>query len=135
MSRLHAFLNPVVRSKEKEVVISDRFVDENGELMTFKIRALTQEENEAITRKATHTRMVNGHMQDYIDHVDFTRRTVVLATLDPDFSSKEACDACGVMDPLDVPSKMLFSGEFNRLAKEITELSGLSLDAGEQAKK
>ena len=39
MSRLSAFLHPVPVQQEKEVVISDRFVDENGNVVPFKIRA------------------------------------------------------------------------------------------------
>lgn len=50
MSKLSAFLHPVTTSEEKEVVISNRFQDESGQPVPFKIRALTQEENDAITR-------------------------------------------------------------------------------------
>ena len=53
MSKLSAFLHPVTTSEEKEVVISNRFQDESGQPVPFKIRALTQEENDAITRQAT----------------------------------------------------------------------------------
>ena len=44
--------------------------------------------------------------------------------MEPDFSSKELCDGCGVLDPLLVPGKLLLSGEYARLVKEITKLSG-----------
>lgn len=56
MSKLSAFLHPVTTSEEKEVVISNRFQDESGQPVPFKIRALTQEENDAITRQATRRR-------------------------------------------------------------------------------
>ena len=42
MSKLSAFLHPVVENKEKEVVISNRFLDEKGNPIPFKIRAITQ---------------------------------------------------------------------------------------------
>ena len=61
-----------------------------------------------------------------MDSVDFTRRMVVAATVEPDFSSKELCDGCGVLDPLLVPGKLLLSGEYARLVKEITKLSGFA---------
>ena len=51
---------------------------------------------------------------------------VVAATVEPDFSSKELCDGCGVLDPLLVPGKLLLSGEYARLVKEITKLSGFT---------
>ena len=48
----------------------------------------------------------------------------VAATVFPDVKDKELCDAYGVMDPLLVPGKMLLSGEYSRLMREITDLSG-----------
>ena len=122
MSKLSAFLHPVTTSEEKEVVISNRFQDESGQPVPFKIRALTQEENDATTRR----RKEGGQTIEQLDSVDFTRRMVVAATVEPDFSSKELCDGCGVLDPLLVPGKLLLSGEYARLVKEITKLSGFA---------
>lgn len=124
MSRLSAFLHPVSAAQEKEIVISNRFQDEAGNPVPFKIRSLTQEENDAITKKATKTRKVGGQSQEYLDSVDFSRRMVVAATVEPDFTSKELCDGYGVLDPLQVPGKMLLSGEYAKLLQEITALSG-----------
>ncbi|HIU43867.1 MAG TPA: phage portal protein [Candidatus Ventrousia excrementavium] len=134
MSRLSAFLNPVPAQQEKEVVISDRFVDENGNVVPFKIRALTQEENEALVKRSRHMRRIDGQWQEKLDNMELSRRTVVAATVEPDFSSQEMCDAYGVLDPLMVPGKMLLSGEYARLMQEITDLSGFDADIGEEAK-
>ena len=51
MSSLNAFLHPI-QSENKEVVVSQRFV-ENGKVMPFVIRPLTQEENEELIKKHT----------------------------------------------------------------------------------
>ena len=126
MSRLSAFLNPVTSGEEKEIVISNRFLDENGTPVPFKIRALSQEETDAITKKATRQMKINGQMTEKLDSVDFSRRMVVTATVDPDFTSKEVCDHFGVMDPLLVPGKMLLSGEYAKLMQEISALSGFN---------
>lgn len=124
MSNLSAFLHPVTTQEEKEIIISNRFQDEEGQPVPFKIRALTQEENDRITKQATRRVKVNGQQADQLDSVDFSRRMVVAATVEPDFQSKELCDAYGVLDPLLVPGKMLLSGEYARLLREITALSG-----------
>ena len=124
MSKLSAFLHPVTTSEEKEVVISNRFQDENGHPVPFKIRALTQEENDRITKQATRQTKVNGQTVEKLDSVDFSRRMVVSATVEPDFQAKELCDAYGVLDPLLVPGKMLLSGEYAKLLNAITDLSG-----------
>lgn len=123
-SRLEAFLHPIQTEERKEVLISKRFQDENGNLIPFIIRQISQAENEEIVKKATKTKKVRGVPQEYVDGAEVSRRLVVAATVDPDFTSKEICDAYGVLDPLMVPGKMLLSGEYNRLLDEITSLSG-----------
>lgn len=133
MSKLSAFLHPVTTSEEKEVVVSNRFQDENGRPVPFKIRALTQEENDRITKQATRQTKVNGQTVEKLDSVDFSRRMVVAATIEPDFQAKELCDAYGVLDPLLVPGKMLLSGEYAKLMNAITDLSGFG-DAGDEVK-
>lgn len=135
MSKLSAFLHPVTAQEEKEVVISKRFVDGQGNPAPFRIRALTQEENDRITKQATRQVKVNGQIVERLDNVDFSRRMVVAATVEPDFSSKEMCDAYGVLDPLLVPGKMLLSGEYGRLMAEITQLSGFGDDTAEDEAK
>lgn len=131
---LKAFLHPAVVSEEKEIVISKRFLDDNGKPVPFKIRALTQEENEKLVKQSTRNVKINGRATEKLDSSEFTKRLVVAGTVEPDFSSKEMCDAYGVLDPLSVPARMLLSGEFSRLAQEITELSGFEMDIGEEAK-
>lgn len=133
MSKLSAFLNPVITREEKEVIVSKRFQDEKGDPVPFRIRALTQEENDAIVRQATSRFKENGQTVERMDNVDFTRRLAVAATVEPDFRSKELCDAYGVMDPLLVPGKMLLSGEYTKLISAITALSGFS-DVEEEVK-
>lgn len=135
MSKLSAFLHPVTAQEEKEVVISKRFVDGQGNPVPFRIRSLTQDENDRITKQATRQVKVNGQPVETLDNVDFSRRMVVAATVEPDFSSKEMCDAYGVLDPLLVPGKMLLSGEYGRLMAEITQLSGFGDDTAEDEAK
>lgn len=135
MSKLSAFLHPVKVSLEKEIVISDRFQDEKGNPVAFKIRSITQEENENLLKKARRVRKVNGQLQEYSDSTDYSRSMVVAATVEPDFSSKEMCEAYGVLDPNLVPGKMLLTGEYTKLLQAIVELSGLGDDfAAEEAK-
>lgn len=126
MGSLSAFLHPVNTGEEKEIVISKRFVDEAGNPVPFRIRSISQEENDAISRQSRRTRKVNGQVQSYLDSSEFSRRMVVAGTVEPDFRSKEMCDAYGVMDPLLVPGKMLLSGEYAALLNAITELSGFT---------
>lgn len=147
MSTLYSFLHPVKTTVEKEVIISDRFVqmdekgnpilDENGKTIPvpFKIRALSQEENEALVKKSTCVETKNGQRVEHLDTTGYSRRIVVESTVFPDFSSKELCDAFGVVSPLLVPTKMLTMGEYNRLAAEINALSDIDNEREEEKAK
>lgn len=144
MSNLSAFLHPVQTNLEKEVVISPRFVkrgedgepvlDKDGNTIpeAFKIRALTQEENDQMIRASTKVEIRNGQRVSYLDDVEYTRRIVVGATVYPDFKSAEMCSALDVASPLLCPVKMLFSGEYKTLVSEIMELSGFEQNATEE---
>lgn len=147
MSILYSFLHPIKTTVEKEVVISDRFVkmdekgnpvlDEEGKTIPipFKIRALSQEENDALIRKSTVTEIKNNQRLEYLDTTDYSHRIMVASTVFPDFTSKEMCDGYGVVDPLLVPGKMLNVGEYNRLASEIQGLSDLDIQKKEDEAK
>lgn len=124
MSRLSAFLHPVMPEESKEVFISDRFRDEEGKPVPFKIRAVTQEQNDATAKKCRRVREVNGQKQEYLDTTLFNRELVVLATVEPDFRSAEVCEAFGTKIPTQVPGKMLLAGEYSRLLRAILSLSG-----------
>lgn len=135
MSNLSAFLHPVTVQEEKEIVISRRFLDEDGSPARFKIRSITQDEADALLKQSTRTvKKRDGSLERTVDDQDFNRRLIVAATLVPDFRSTELCDAYGVMDPLMVPGKMLFSGEFSNLLREILDLSGLGGSVEDEAK-
>ena len=128
MSNLTAFLHPVQGDETKEVVISKRFVGEDGKPVPFRIRPVTQEENDAITKSCMRQAKVKGQLVERLDSVKYSRMLVVAATEEPNFRSPEMVEAYGVVDPLNVPGKMLLAGEYGRLSKEIMLLSGFETD-------
>ncbi len=134
MSDLHAFLHPVQGDDTVEVVISKRFLGEDGKPVPFRIRALTQEENDELTKKSMHLAKGGRRGEKELDRIGYNRRILVAATVSPDFSNEELCAAYGTMDPLEVPSRMLLAGEYDRLSREILALSGFDEDLEEQAK-
>lgn len=134
MSALSAFLHPTVTTEEKEVIISKRFLGEDGKPTPFKIRSLTQEENAAIIKAATKQKKVDGQWQDSIDANELSARTIVEATVFPDFRSAELCERYGTKDPVQVPGKMLLAGEFGRLIDAVSKLSGFDKSLDEEAK-
>ncbi len=136
MSTLHAFLHPASAEDILEVEVSKRFRDENGKAVPFKIRAVTQEENDLLVKRSMRPVKGGRRGEKELDGSLLSRRIVVAATVEPDFTSEELCRAYGVLDPLEVPGKMLLAGEFKKLSEEIMRLSGFddAEDLEEEAK-
>lgn len=133
-SKLSAFLHPEA-AQEQEIMVSTRFKDEDGNPIPFKIRAITQEENDALVKKCTKvTRDRSGVERHTLDSNAYSHAIVAAGTVFPDFNSKEICDAWGVIDPLLVAPKMLYAGEYNKLADAIATLSGMGDEIEEEAK-
>ena len=142
---LHDFLHPVSQDETREIVISDRFIqhdeagkpilDEFGKTIPakFKIKALTEDTVSKLRKK--HTRKEKNRQGQWVENFDsqrFVRALVVEATVEPDFSSAELCQAFGVVDPLDVPGVMLLAGEYTKLSDEICALSRIFDDEVEE---
>ena len=130
MSNLQAFMTPNTE-ETREVIISDRFKDKDGKVVPFVIKSLSQAENEEIRKRAsvpvTKSGVVIG---DKLDSEKYGRELVLASVKTPNFRDSELCKFYATMDPLEVPSKMLRVGEYNRLVKAINNLNGLNDDLG-----
>lgn len=130
---IKAFMQPPIEAETKEVIISARFADEKGKPQPFVIRAISQETNEGLRKKAVRPVKKNGVVVgEDIDTAKYGKLLVLACTVEPDFKDKELCDYYKTLDPSDVPSRMLSAGEYAKLVKEINELNGfISSDDGE----
>ena len=131
MSNLKAFLHPVQSTDTREVIVSRRFAGEDGKPVPFKIRPLSQEENNRITKQSMRPVKGGKRGEKELDSIEYSSRLIVEATVEPDFRSEEMCKAYGTMDPIEVPGKMLLAGEYKRLMDAVMELSGFAEDAGD----
>lgn len=133
-SALHAFLHPVTFQEEKDFVVSTRFRDEDGKVHPFRIRALTQEENERAVALSIHVVLKDGAAVEKLDSKEYSSRLMLAATLEPNFAATELCQCYGTMDPVEVPARMLLAGEYARLSAEIMRISAFDdTPAGEKA--
>ena len=115
----------------KEIIISDRF-KEDGKPVPFKIRTISQAENDALVKKAQKVDMVRGRRIQYQDDQKYTNALIVACTVQPDFRDAELCQAYGTLDPLEVPGKMLLSGETAKLVEAIMTLNGFTIQPPEE---
>lgn len=126
MSKLQSFLNPTkaVADLVEERVISDRFIDEDGDPIPFKVRAISQELNAALIQACTHSKKGrSGQMVESLNRNQYQNRLVVECCVEPDFKLTELCQNFNVIDPYLVPSKMLTTGEYNKLVQFILEVN------------
>lgn len=125
MSKLKAFLQPSVAGITREVMVSDRFKDENGEAQPFVIQAIGQDENERLADMSRVEQPVSGMPINALDNVAYTRRLLKACVKDPDLSDSELCKYYGTMDPEEVLGKMLSIGEYQLLTEEVLNINGV----------
>lgn len=124
MSKLQAFLNRnIIEEKTEEVFVSDRFRDEEtGELLKFKIRAVSMSEYKQFQK--TCTKNVKNVLD--FDGIGFSEKIVIAGTVDPSFKDAESIRVAGCTLPDQYLYKVLLPGEVMLLAKKVLELSGFS---------
>lgn len=131
MSGLSAFLNPTYTEQTAEVFVSDRFLDDNGNPVAFKIKTLKQETLELISKRSRHEQTIDGRKVSVLDKAEHLNRCIVEACVYPNFKEKELCERYGTLDPVDLPKKMLLVKEYEKLARAFLDLNGLSDDSPE----
>ena len=123
MASLSAFLHPV-KVENQEVFVSDRF-QENGKVVPFVIRPISQAENEELINKYTR-RDKKGN--ETFDKVGYNREMTALAVVEPDLNNAELQKGYGVLGAPKLLSSMLLVGECATLMSAVQELSGLDKD-------
>ena len=128
MSSLKAFLNPI-QTDEKEVVVSKRFIGEDGKPEPFKIRPITQEENKLLIKKFTKKNDKKG--TETFDRPEYVSALTATGVVFPDLTSAELQKVYGVLGESSLLQKMLYVGEYAELAQAVQALSGLDEDINE----
>ena len=67
MSNLRAFLKPLYTEKTVEVIVSDRFADDDGNPVPFKLKTLTQETLAQISKRSMKEQTVGGRRVQEMD--------------------------------------------------------------------
>lgn len=126
MANLSGFLKPAYFEKTAEAVISDRFLDENGEPLKFVMKSMPQEKMKSIIARSQKEVKSKGKViGTEVDNDLFVARCIVESCIQPDFKDKDICEAYGCEDPYLVPQKMLFVDEYDKLGRMFLDLNGL----------
>ena len=131
MSDIKAFLLPPVMEETKEVVITNRAKGPDGKPIPFKLRRIDQETNSKLVKQAQKKKKVNGQIVTELDNARFGNLLILACVIEPDFKNSEICAYYKTVDPLEVPERMLSSGEYAKLMEEINKLNGFDDDTTE----
>lgn len=124
MTSLTEFLlaNPV-DTIEKEVVVSKRIVDENGQMLKFKVRPMLNEQYLEYQNQCTVPK--KGGKIDF-NTKRFNQLVILNHTVEPNFRSAELIQQAGVATPEQLLNKILLAGEIQILSEQIREVSGFA---------
>lgn len=125
MSSLQAFFAQNVKSDiVEEFVVSERFKDENGKPIPWKIRALTEAENVEIRKSATKHVKVRGQYIPQLDPEEYISKLIAASVVFPNLKDAELQKSYGVIGAEELLRKMLLSGEYGKLAQKVQEING-----------
>lgn len=130
MSVLKGFLQPSPMEETKEVIISERFKDDDGKPLPFKIRKIDSETANALMKRCRRRERVNGQMVTETDNAKYSKLLILTCVVSPNFKDSEMCDYYKVINPEDVPARMLSVGEFSRLSDEIMAFNDFDTPEG-----
>lgn len=130
MSTLQAFFaQNTVSDYVEEFVVSDRFKDDKGVPIPWKIRAMTEAENEAIRKSAT--TMVKGKNGVKVPETkpeEYLAKLAVESVVFPDLKNADLQTSYGVLGAEELLKKMLFSGEYAALIQKVQSINGFDRD-------
>lgn len=124
MSKLEAFLRPMQEEYTEDRVISTRFTDEDGNPVPFTIRSITQQRNQEIIKQCQHPPIKGKSEADLLNKTKYQNMLIVECVVMPDFKDERICANYGVVNPIDVPAKMLLAGEYSQLTMAIMDICG-----------
>ena len=95
-----------------------------GKPQPFVIQAISQEENEALAEQCRKDRIIDGIPMKMLDDTAYSKQLMLACVKEPDLKDSELC-RYGVVDPLDVLSKMLSIESIRSSRKEVMQINGL----------
>jgi hypothetical protein len=130
MSQFQAFFAQNVKSEEiEEFPVSDRFKDKDGKAIKWKLRTLTEAENEEIRKSATKQKKIKKNFYiPEVDQTEYMAKLAVASVVFPDLKDAELQKSYGVLGAESLLRKMLLAGEYGTLVEKVQEMNGFDKD-------
>ena len=116
-----------------KVVISDRFVGEDGKPLEWEIRAIGNETDDELRNQCTSQVKIKKNVyMPKLDYTEYLKKLLVACVVYPNLNNKELQDSYTVMSAEELLSAMLLPGEYNALAEKVQEICGFDKDIMEE---
>lgn len=126
---LKSFLRESAKQPENiKVIISRRFLDENGEPERWELKAITDDEHSKIKDACTVKSIFKGRQTSTFNSPRYTRLLAAASVVYPDLNDAELQKSYGVIGADEVLGKMLIAGEMTELQRIVQELDGFDLE-------
>lgn len=135
---LKAFMaESAIRYKEAEYVVSDRFKDEKGNPIAWKIKILTENEINKL-RSQCKKRVVDPKTRQSHIETDSEKLSDLLVencVIYPNLNDAALQDSYGVVGAVELAKTMLIPGEYGDLALAINEANGFTSGMADKIKR
>lgn len=128
MGNLNAFLNPAYHERKIELVLGDRFLDEEGNPVPIVMHSLTMEKLQECARASMKSKKVNGVEVSSIDSTENINRCLVESISFPDLRNTDLCRKYKTELPWELPPKLFLADEYNRITQAFAKLNGIDLN-------
>jgi hypothetical protein len=128
MSNLNAFLSQnVVKMENEKHIVSNRFIDENKNVIKWEIQSITSQEDELLRKSCTKKVQIPGKKNQYTNETDFDKYVGLLAvkcTVYPNLNDAELQNSYAVMGADALLKTMLLPGEYADYLALVQKING-----------
>lgn len=135
MSEFKMFMVGTGEDEEVEYVASKRMVDENGEPVAWKLKAIDSDMDEKLRKECTKKVAVNGKKNQYVPETDMDKylaKLCVACVVYPNLNDVELQDFYGVKGAEALLKKMLKPAEYTNLKVRVNEILGYDMSMEEE---
>lgn len=134
MSDIQAFFaQNVATDITEEYLVSERFKAKDGTPIPWKLRTISEAENEEIRKSSTRfVKGKNGVKVAETNGDEYIGKLVVASVVFPDLKNADLQKSYGVLGADAALKKMLFSGEYAALVQKVQELNGFDKDINDK---
>ncbi|MGE5704273.1 MAG: phage tail assembly chaperone [Clostridia bacterium] len=114
----------------EEVVVSRRYVDEDGNPVPFVLKAIDTRRIEELQDECTVPQIKKGKkVGETVDWKRFAARLAIESTVYPDFKDPELLRSYNLVDPCDLLKEILsVGGEYAELIQAVQRVNGFDTD-------